>query len=692
MKVKNCFLILVSAVLFIACGNSSEKFLRSETIDFSNGKWNEFYLGEASGDSFNFNKDGLSLELSKKGIYGVYNSTPIAGQFLLEAEFSEDKNIDLMLFFEKNGQPDLNNYTGIQVETNRNKKVVVRVIDRQNGKDNVLDNTGKLLQANAEGRRRFNNDDYEHTLTGKEYSVPFTKTGGKVRIFFDAAAGFFHYYYSVEKTIRGKKAENWMELASSRFWGLNAQKFLFALAGHKKGASVFQGVSVEQKPTGDKDDRKTGFAVVRREYNWSGFFGDAVVISFDDNFKFHNKDIKFVFWSEMNYIPAWHINNQLLYTYEFVETWGGGNLGCHEPMSDRLLRWSNVKILEDNNVRKVVRWHYVLINPQYKIPDDSIGTQLAEVDEYWTFYPDGTGTRYIRYTPKLDSGFEEPHEVAELIAIAGSSSNTVEHFDSPALTILNLQGRRIDTHPGPKFDFDSEINDWKQQISIVHFKNEPDFYCAFSADPQFPDTYSGYKLEYQNTWHNTDQILIHWPVQKRPYTCPNGSRGYWKSEISHACLTSIDIHDGTDWSDNFKVDERGRKYRDWVMLVGAVEKKSENEIKLRTISWLDPGKIAVMSSGAEFVKINHREKALVFKVLKDVNELNINLIPGYNSVRINNPAIKIFGWGKEKPTVVKLNNKKIDAADYRTSVIDNNDLLVWLKTDLTSDSEITIEK
>ena len=40
----------------------------------------------------------------------------------------------------------------------------------------------------------------------------------------------------------------------------------------------------------------------------------------------------------MNYIPAWHINNQLLYTYEFVETGLAGSNVCYEPMSDRLRR------------------------------------------------------------------------------------------------------------------------------------------------------------------------------------------------------------------------------------------------------------------------------------------------------------------------------------------------------------------
>lgn len=236
------------------------------------------------------------------------------------------------------------------------------------------------------------------------------------------------------------------------------QNYYVALIACSDGQAVFNSFKAAQKPKADQDNTKTGFKATRREYNWSGFFGDAVVVTFGDEFKYRDRDIKFVFWSETNYIPAWHLHNQLLFTYEFVETWGGGNPGCHEPMSDRLKRWSRVEIVEDNDVRKVVHWHYVLCNPDYKVPDNDKGTQLPEVDEYFTFYPDGSGTRYIVYTPKLDTDFREAHEVAELISISGSSSHSKEFFSSPALTLLNLDGDVQNAHPGPKFDFGSKLD------------------------------------------------------------------------------------------------------------------------------------------------------------------------------------------------------------------------------------------
>jgi hypothetical protein len=688
LKLIFIFLLAGCTVAFTQqAGNQTSKAFNTKS-----GIWKKLYLAGSSGGKYKLTPGSLELDTPDGVMYGLYNSSPITGHFYTEVGFKVDDNINLVLFHEKNRKPDLNNYTGMRVEKNNSGVAAVKVFDRQNGIDNVLDNTGKLSK--RKGGPFLKNDGYEHELTGKEYSVPYTKTNKLIRIFYDSAAGFFHFYYSVKKIIRGKSAEGWMEIAPSRNWGKPGQKFFAALMGNKKGKSTFKNFRVEKKPAADKDDAKTGFAVTKREYNWSGFFGDALVVSFGDKFELHDKDIKFVFWSEMNYIPAWHINNQLLYTYEFVETWGGGNPGCHEPMSDRLLRWSKVNIVEDNAVRKVVHWHYVLCNPDYKVPYDTIGTQLPEVDEFWTFYPDGSGTRYIRYTPKLDMNIKpnQSHEIAELIAVSGSSTDCVEHFDSQALTFTNLEGKTILCHPGSKFDYNSEINDWPQQISVVHFKNQPDFYSVFSADERFPDTYSAYKIEYQNTWHNTNQRFVHWPVNKRPYVGYNGSSGTWKAEVSHSCLTSIDVRDGVDWSDNYKTDSRGRKYRDWVMLFGVEQKNKINTIREIVSSWLPSFEIKMLSNNCKFEEADHREKALVFNLRTAAKECSFELTLKGDSAVLINPVIKIRNWNSSTLKGISINNNELSTNDYKTAMLDNKDCLIWIGKTLDDKSRIQINR
>jgi hypothetical protein len=136
--------------------------------------------------------------------------------------------------------------------------------------------------------------------------------------------------------------------------------------------------------------RDGGFRVERREYSWSGFFGDAIVVSFaKDAFGPKGGEQKIVFWSELNYAPAWQLNPRLLFSYQFIELWRrSGALqrpGCAEAMSDDLLFNNYVKILEDNAVRKVIHWHHLLLTPAYRSFHEG-SERWPESDEFWTIY------------------------------------------------------------------------------------------------------------------------------------------------------------------------------------------------------------------------------------------------------------------------------------------------------------------
>jgi hypothetical protein len=684
--------VFAVSLLISFAGCTETSLLLQDSFLSSSGDWREFYLKGDSGGGTTFSKDKLIITTAGGAKYGVYHSVPVSGHFYVEAAFEADEHVGLALIQAKDGRPDVDNYTMLCVNTNDEGIVVVSVKDRQNGVDNVLDNTGKLRRATESSRRiPFQNaDSYEHVLTGRQYSVPFDKTNKRIRIFRDSPAGFFHFYYAVKKNIRGKDASGWMEIAPSRDWADKGQKYYVALVACSDGKAVFDQVEVVPKPTEDKDDRSTGFAATRREFNWSGFFGEAVVATFGDEFKYRDKDIKFVFWSETNYVPAWYLHNQLMYTYEFVETWGGGNPGCHEPMSDRLLRWSRADVVEDNAVRKVVRWHYVLCNPDYKVPDDDKGTQLPEVDEYWTFYPDGSGTRYIVYTPKLDTDFRSRHELSELITLAGSSSHSKPFFSSPALTFLNLEGDTQDAHPGPKFDYGSHLDDWDQMIMAVHLKNEPDIFCVFSTDEEIPETYSGYGVEYENAWQSVNGRHSHWPVSKRPFTGNNGSGGTWKAEVSHSCLVSCGVIKGTDWEDHFKVDDRGRKYRDWVLLVGANEPGDYEGLRDKTRSWLYQGNITVPDNSCRFLKNDYSHRILVFEKAGTDKHCNFEIAPHEGSSVLVNPAFRINGWGANQVRSIRINDKTLPKNKYRIDLLDGRDLLVWMNMTIDSKTRFVI--
>ena len=689
-------LLTLSVFGCVSCEKSPAENTPSDTFELQTRNWKEIYLDGNSSGSYSIKDGTLNITATHQGRYGVYHTTPISGHFHIDAVFEADKNVGLALIQEKDGVPDTDNFTMLTVNTNEEGTVVVRVTDRQGGKNNVLDNTGKFtvdryVDKPMARRAKFEADSYEHVLTGKQYSVPFDGTNKRLRIFHDNPAGFFHFYYGVKKHIRGKDAEGWMEIVPSKDWGIPGQKYYVALVALSEGQAKFDEVKAVIKPETDQDDRETGFKATRREYNWSGFFGDAIVVTFGDEFNYRDRDIKFVFWSESNYQPAWHLNNQKQGTYEFLETWIRPSPECYEPMSDRIKRWTWAEIVEDNEVRKVVHWHYVLCNPDYKVPFDDEGDQVPEADEYFTFYPDGTGIRHLVYTPKLDIDLRATHEIGELQINAGSLSHPHEFFDSPALTVLNLEGEVEDTHPGPKFSYDSKLDDWKQMIMAVHLKDEPDMFCALSTDERTPDTYSGYKIRYINAWHNLDWLLIHWPVGKRPYTFKEGGTGTWKGEVSHASLMSWGIRDGISWEDFYKVDKRGRKYREWISLIGLNETDDLNGLQDKVKSWLFPGTVTTTDPGSRFIRINRQERTILFENVETHRKCYFDIDPSPQKTVLINPVVRVNNWGPSPVTRIRINDEVLSREKYRYHLLDNRDALIWINNSFYSKTSVKID-
>ncbi|NCC51306.1 MAG: hypothetical protein EOM20_08835 [Spartobacteria bacterium] len=656
--------------------DDGNKALLSEGFEALSSNWHATYLCGGNGGSHGLVAGCLRVQSGQPGtIYGVYHDEPVSGHFMVEVAFTNEVACGLGILQINNGTPDTNNFTSIQVGTNASGRVVVRVQDRQAGVDNVLDNTGALTSEQKAKR-------YTHTLTN-QYSLPFDRTAGKIRIMRDNRSGFFHFYYAVQKEIRGEWTNGWMELAPSRCWGATTQAYCVVLYAGAEGvatASVdFDNLTVSRKQEDDRDDRWMGFQVARREYNWSGFAGDALVVTFGDEFPYSADDRKFVFWSRFNYVPSWHLDDQAHYSYEFCETWGGGNRGCHEPMSDRLHRWTQVDVLEDNPVRKVIHWHYVLCNPDYLVPDDDQGTQLPEGDEYWTLYPDGSAVRHICYTPKLDTSFREWNEVAELMVIADSTSDPDDHVASPALTIMNLEAVTDTFFPPVTQSYKDKANEWNQFIIMTHFQNDIDAFAAFSHSDDITNTFSGYKLTTDIAWHNPTYTMSHWPVGLEPYQTDNVTEGTWTGEVSHASLMGISAYFGYgEWTNNYKLDGRGRKYRDWTSLVGLHDADDLAGIRAKVRSWLYPGVVTMLGSNAVFRGVDYQQKALMFERTGAVNRCQFTINPSAAASTVINPVFEIEDWSSTLLYLAMDGTNLVPYTDYRYHA-DGTNLLVWLQ-------------
>lgn len=620
---------------------------------------------------------------------GVYCLQEVSGNFFAETRFESDNAVGLMLIAVKHGKPDYDNYTLLTVNT-REGTVVVNQYDRQRGVGNVHDPKGQI-----------NPGRYEARLDGCTFSLPFTSTGKTIRILHESLSNTFHFYYGVQLDKWGLTSNDWLEVAPQYSWLGTEQQYFVGLVCHpadSAGSTTvrYKSLTVVKTPVDDIDDSHSGFRARKRSFSWSGFDGEATVVSFGDAFE-HNRNIKFVIWDRANNAPVWRLSNQFLLNFEFFECGDSVHPGCHEAMSDRQRHGQSVTIIEDNDVRKILHWHGIPLNPDYHYSGEHQGgEELPYYDEYWTFYPDGTGTRRLIDRPKLDV----PHrrqwgpEVLEPMPIGGSLVEAGDLCNTPALSVFNLTDPVKTYFPPPaQNEYAKDSWKWPQVIFDCHFKNGlPDFYMVYNQSAAYPETWPGLPLETQISWHHTNYNFSHWPVGREPYgQNTNGwgaeSRSYAShpNEVTHTSLASAGFYDtGLDYGDHFSIDSAGRKYREHVMLIGVSKPYDYNSVRDNVQTWLDPGIITMLDKNASFVRNDRLTRCLVFDNTLRNSRCHFSIQPGERP--LVNPAIQILNWTGGSDVAVKINGTAIPCK----VAIEGHGLLVWIKTTITEESDISI--
>jgi hypothetical protein len=159
--------------------------------------------------------------------------------------------------------------------------------------------------------------------------------------------------------------------------------------------------------------------------------------------RFPQAPIQLVFWQGANYVPAWVTENGRWYSDEFMEIYGKPRCpdgeDC-EPMSDKQVRYSHVRILESTAARVVIHWRYALSEVENeKLADAPTPADWgAWADEYWTVYPDAVAVR--RQVLWTDHPEREKSEFQESIVIIPAGETPEDNIDLHALTLANLRG------------------------------------------------------------------------------------------------------------------------------------------------------------------------------------------------------------------------------------------------------------
>ena len=392
-----------------------------------------------------------------------------------------------------------------------------------------------------------------------------------------------------------------------------------------------------------------------------------VVVRFDD------APIQLVFWQGNNYVPAWVTENNRWYTDEFMEVYGHPRCpdgeDC-EPMSDKQVRYSHVRILESTPARVVVHWRYALSEVErYGIADSPTPRDWGDwADEYWTVYPDGVAVR--RSVLWSNAAERDKAEFQESIVLVppGETPEDSLHFD--ALTFANLDGAastyrwQPKTTPGLALPRGPE-NFPEPKGAVIQWVNlksqwKP-FEVAWGNDVKF-DAYNGEKSISSFEWWN------HWPVAQIP---SSGRPALAADRAGHTSVSHI----------YWPIYEQNEQWISKILLTG-LTRSSAKELAPIAASWRTPAKLEL--SGGTTVPYDAAQRAYVFP-LTEARTIRMTLHASATSPAVH-PAFVVPGWrGSAEMLVIGGAYASVQARVGHLDELDGSRVVIYLPITATGD-------
>lgn len=360
-----------------------------------------------------------------------------------------------------------------------------------------------------------------------------------------------------------------------------------------------------------------------------------VVVTFDD------APTQLVFWQGNNYVPAWVTENNRWYTDEFMETYGYPRCpdgeDC-EPMSDKQVRYSHVRILESTPARVVVHWRYALSEVEkYGISNAATPTDWGDwADEYWTIYPDGIAVRKsVLWSTASD---RDKTEFQESIVLIPPGETPEDNLNFDALTFGNLLG---ETHtyrwePKTRSGFalprgPEGFPDPKDAvIQWVNLKSEwKPFQVAWGEGVKFV-AYNGERSISSFEWWN------HWPVAQ---IASSGRPALAADRAGHTSLSHI------YWPIYEQDEPRISK-----ILLDGLTRLSAAELAPIAASWRNPARLEL--SDGTMAPYDPAQRAYVLPAM-NARVLRLTLHASATSL-VFHPAFVVLGWPEQDRAAVQI--------------------------------------
>jgi len=409
-----------------------------------------------------------------------------------------------------------------------------------------------------------------------------------------------------------------------------------------------------------------------------------VIVQFDES------PIRVVFWRGLRYSPAWVTENSLWLADQSAES--GNDEGCVEHMQDIHCLYSHVRIIENTPARAVVHWRYAPVSSRNNLwtVEDRTGWAWW-VDEYYTFYPDGTGVRKVIWR-QPESGHEFPWlQIQETSVLCHPGQNAIDVLKHRAITLLNLDGfshtyswpdnESLNTRKRRNLPQDpSIIRDLKPDnpvIQVVNMRAKVKPFIVFEPGNK-PVVYVGRVRSKVVNF----PAYNHWPVSQVR------SDGRFVQAADRTTSFSI--------SYNRPPRHQGKRSCRWVtMLYGATFKEPAELLPLAK-SWIRNPELKVIGGKAESCGYDISQRAYILHFVSESSPDKMELEFQANTESpFVNACLVVKGWGEGKPKVLMEGRQLIPEKDFRIGkrkVMGGDDLVLWLNMTATSSIRLSLIK
>lgn len=385
-----------------------------------------------------------------------------------------------------------------------------------------------------------------------------------------------------------------------------------------------------------------------------GDYPDVVV-------EFENSPTKFIFWKGTNYIPYIANDKNQWYSNEFNETWGtGGGTGCQEPMSDKKLLTTSVRIVEQSDVRVVVNWRCALMDTKMNIQAnfDTNSGWGDWIDWDYYIYPDGVAVKKMR----LWTSGRLNHEWQEGMILVGENTHPEEVIEqSPVYFFINDEGEKLACNWADASKIKVDYAD--KRIFVANLKSDWDPFtiCDFTAG----DIYNSAEISPYSVFCSWN----HWPTA---LIKSDGRYSSYPDRVSHSSLNHI------RWDEYANHTSELAPYQEKILMEGMTNKSPE-ELYPLSCSWLSPAAIEI-ESGADCAEYDASQRAYVVGANSESLSLKIQATPENPVVNL---CLQVKNWHSSEKATVKINDSKMKPVRLRQGIIRDTDgkraLLIWLE-------------